>query len=91
MPLVTRRQALLGSAALLPATCVPATPTSPEPVQEIDAEHIPRCPEMDGSTLRIVPDYTEAGWFCEANVITVTDGERTAIYVPLRAVRIPES
>lgn len=52
--------------------------------QEIEPEDIPRCPELDGSTLRIVPEYTEAGWFTEANVITVTDGERTALYVPFR-------
>lgn len=56
---------------------------SPEPIMPtIDAEDIPRCPELDGSTLRIVPNYTEAGWFAEANAVTITDGERTAIYVP---------
>lgn len=53
---------------------------------EIDPEDIPRCPEMDGSTLKIVPNFTEAGWYMEANCITVTDGERTAIYVPYRKV-----
>lgn len=45
---------------------------------------LPRCEKLDGSTLRIVPAYTEAGQFCEANCVTITDGERTAIYVPLR-------
>jgi hypothetical protein len=29
---------------------------------------LPRCPELDGSTLRIVPSYTEAGAFTEASV-----------------------
>lgn len=52
----------------------------------IAANDIPRCRELDGSTLRIVPADTEAGWFAEANVITVTDGERTALYVPFRKV-----
>jgi len=47
---------------------------------------LPRCDKMDGSTLRIVPSYTEAGMFCEANCVTITDGERTALYVPLRIV-----
>jgi hypothetical protein len=43
---------------------------------------LPRCSKMDGSTLRFVPSYTEAGWFVEANCVTITDGERTAVYVP---------
>lgn len=46
-------------------------------------KQLPRCEKMDGSSLRIVPAYTEAGQFCEANCITVTDGERTAVYVPV--------
>jgi hypothetical protein len=46
------------------------------------AEELPRCENLDGSSLRIVPAYTEAGQFCEANCITVTDGERTCLYVP---------
>lgn len=45
-------------------------------------ETLPRCQKLDGSTLAIVPSYTEAGSNCEANCITVTDGERTAVYVP---------
>jgi len=53
---------------------------------DIEPEDIPVCPKMDGSTLKIVPAYTEAGWYTEANCITVTDGERTAIYVPLASV-----
>lgn len=44
---------------------------------------LPRCEALDGSSLQIVPTYIEAGRFCEANCITVTDGERTAVYVPV--------
>jgi hypothetical protein len=47
---------------------------------------LPRCERMDGSTLSIIPSYTEAGWFTEANCVTISDGERTALYVPLRIV-----
>jgi hypothetical protein len=50
------------------------------------SENLPRCDKLDGSTLRIVPAYTEAGRYAEANCITVTDGERTAVYVPYRIV-----
>jgi hypothetical protein len=35
---------------------------------------------MEGEGLSVVPSYTEAGYFGEANVVTVTDGERTALY-----------
>ena len=45
-------------------------------------EKLPRCDKLDGSTLRIVPAYTEAGYFCEANCVTITDGERSAVFVP---------
>jgi len=58
-------------------------------IREIDPEDVPRCSEMDGSTLKIVPNFTEAGWHMEANCITVTDGERTAIYVPYRKGTVP--
>lgn len=51
----------------------------------MDRSKIPRCERMDGSTLSIVPAYTEAGKFKEANCVTITDGERSAVYVPLRA------
>jgi hypothetical protein len=51
-----------------------------------EAHEIPRCPNLDGSSLFIVPAYTEAGFYCEANCITVTDGERTVVYVPAKAV-----
>jgi hypothetical protein len=45
-------------------------------------QQLPRCQKLDGSTLSIVPDYTEAGAYKEANCVTITDGERTAVYVP---------
>lgn len=51
---------------------------------------LPRCDKLDGSSLRIVPAYTEAGRYCEANCIMVTDGERTAIYAPVRIVEPDE-
>ncbi len=49
----------------------------------MEANDLPRCHALDGSSLRIVPAYTESGEFGEANCITITDGERTAVYVPL--------
>lgn len=53
-------------------------------MSEILAENLPRCDKLDGSTLSIVPNYTEAGQFCEANCVTISDGERTAIYIPVK-------
>jgi hypothetical protein len=35
---------------------------------------------------RIVPTYTEAGKFEEANVITITDGQRYALYTALQII-----
>jgi hypothetical protein len=55
----------------------PEQPARPEP------HEIPRCANLDGTSLYIVPAYTEAGMYCEANCITVTDGERTVVYVPV--------
>lgn len=49
-------------------------------------EALPRCPRMNGTSLRVVPAYTEAGRFQEANAVTITDGERTAVYVPAGVV-----
>ena len=44
-------------------------------------ELAPRCDELDGSTLRIVPFYTEAGYFCEAQCIRIVDKDgREGIY-----------
>lgn len=56
----------------------------------VDESDLPRCDKLDGSTLKIVPRYIEAGRLCEANVITITDGERTAIYVPHRTMKAKE-
>lgn len=54
--------------------------------KSIKAQDLPRCIEMYGSTLKIVPACTEAGYFQEANCVTITDGERTAIYVPFKII-----
>jgi hypothetical protein len=54
-----------------------------EPDENFSAK-VPR--SMDGEGLKIVKAYTDAGYFGEANCVTITDGERTAIYVPLRIV-----
>ena len=37
-----------------------------------------------GASVSISPAYVEAGWFSEANCITLTDGQRKAVYVPVR-------
>jgi hypothetical protein len=37
---------------------------------------------LEGTELQIVPSYVEAGWYSEANVITLTDVQRTAKYTP---------
>lgn len=58
------------------AEAVSATATHPDPTG------LPRCPTLDGSNLLIVPGYVEAGAYTEANCVTITDGERTAVYVP---------
>jgi hypothetical protein len=42
---------------------------------------------MEGEGLSIVPFYTEAGYFGEANVVKITDGTRTALYVPYKIVK----
>lgn len=48
-------------------------------------DQLPRCDNLDGSTLSIKPEYTEAGAHCEANCVTVVDaGGREAVYVPLQ-------
>ena len=38
---------------------------------------------LEGRDLRIVRSYTEAGWFMQAEIVKLTDGERTGFYVPL--------
>lgn len=50
---------------------------------KVRREDLPRCENVDGSTLRIVSAYTEAGGYMEANCVTITDGVRTAVYVPI--------
>ncbi len=51
----------------------------------LEQHDLPRCDKLDGSSLRIVHGNIEAGQFCEANCVTITDGERTVVYVPLRS------
>lgn len=58
-------------------------------MSDLPADRLPRCEAMDGSTLRVVPAYTEAGYFQEANAVTLTDGERTAVYVPHHVIPHP--
>lgn len=42
---------------------------------------------MGGEGLSIVVgEYTEAGWFKEANVVKITGGERTALYAPFKTL-----
>jgi hypothetical protein len=51
----------------------------------IDAEHLPRCENLDGTSLTIVSAYTEAGDFMEANRVTIEDKDgRRAVYAPIR-------
>ena len=83
---LSRRSVLVGTVAAAPFAMTRQTEAA---IVEKSPEfqfRLPRCDEMDGSTLRIVPSYIEAGMFCEANCVTITDGERTALYVPLRIV-----
>lgn len=97
----TRRSVLLGGVALAPlgsglgfpdrAAAAPGALTGlgfaePAADDEEFQSKLPRCDKLDGSTLHIVPDYTEGGWFCEANCVTISDGERTAVYIPLKIV-----
>jgi hypothetical protein len=37
---------------------------------------------LKGADIQIVPGYTEAGYFNQVNVISLTDGHRTALYEP---------
>ncbi len=62
-----------------PPPVAPPTPArAPEP-----GETLPRCDRLDGSSLAIVTGNIEAGRFCEAQAVTITDGTRSAVYVPL--------
>ena len=40
--------------------------------------------QLDMAKLQILPHYIEAGWFCEAQVVTLTDGVGQAVFVPVR-------
>jgi hypothetical protein len=51
----------------------------------LDPAALPRSMEGEGLSI-VVGEYTEAGWFKEANVVKITDGERTALYVPFKTV-----
>ena len=42
--------------------------------------------QLDMANLRILPRYIEAGWFGEAQVVTLTDGKGRAVFVPVRPV-----
>lgn len=53
--------------------------TTPEARDAFQAR-LPRSRDLNGAGLTIVPAYTEAGRYSEANCITVTDGERVAVY-----------
>jgi hypothetical protein len=85
---LSRRSVLLGTVAAGPLALAGQTEAAPTPSDKSPEFQfrLPRCDKMDGSTLRIVPSYIEAGMFREANCVTITDGERTALYVPLRIV-----
>jgi hypothetical protein len=41
---------------------------------------------LEAEAIEIVPHYTEAGWYCEANVVALSDGKRKAIFVPVQPV-----
>ena len=57
--------------------------------KEVDPADLPR--SLHGEDLAIVSGpYTEAGWFGEANIVTVRDGVRTALYVPLKTLKLPQ-
>jgi hypothetical protein len=77
-----RRAVLLGGVAAAPFALSGST-SAAEHNEEFQS-NLPRCTRMDGSGLRIVPSYTEGGWFSEANCVTISDGERTALYVPAK-------
>ncbi len=78
-----RRAVLLGGVAAAPFALSGSTSAAAAHNEEFQS-NLPRCERMDGSGLRIVPSYTEGGWFSEANCVTISDGERTALYVPAK-------
>ena len=40
--------------------------------------------QLDMTKLQLLPHYIEAGWFCEAQAVTLTDGAGQAVFVPVR-------
>jgi hypothetical protein len=84
-----RRAVLLGGIAAALVALAGSSPAAATDYSEEFQSRLPRCGRMDGSTLRIVPSYTEAGWFTETNCLTITDGERTAVYVPYKVLEGP--
>jgi hypothetical protein len=91
---ILKRQRELGSrmnvglypdvATLPPALAEDGSPwvaRAPDPY-----ETVPRCGNLDGSSLSIVVGNIEAGRFCEAHAVTITDGTRSAVYVPLETL-----
>jgi len=51
---------------------------------------LPGSRALDMAAARIKPAYIEAGQFCEANCVTLTDGNRDAIFVPASNDNPPE-
>jgi hypothetical protein len=41
---------------------------------------------LQNDPVEILPEYTEAGAYCQANCVTLTDGKDTAIFVPVEPV-----
>ena len=58
---------------------------SPIPPQSI-AAHRRYKSALQHDPTEIVPAYTEAGAYCEANCVTLTDGRDTAIFVPVESI-----
>jgi hypothetical protein len=50
---------------------------------ERSAVYIAKDEQLSGRPY-IVPHYVESGWFLEANSVWLSDGVKTAVYVPRR-------
>lgn len=55
-----------------------------------DYRPLPGSRTLDMAVVRIKPAYIEAGRFCEGNVVTLTDGRRDAVFVPVNDPYPPE-
>src|SRR5689334_21106870 len=64
---------------------VPDRDLNEEELQELASKGV--VPDQNVGRLRILPYYTEAGRFCEANVVALADGERSRLYYPARIIR----